>query len=57
VGYVPEAVQGAQRPGNYVDISLWLLMGKEKNHEIYSAGVSTSIKRFVMLRLLFVKYA
>jgi hypothetical protein len=23
VGYVSEAVQGAQRPGNYVDISLW----------------------------------
>jgi len=23
VGYVPEAVQGAQRAGNYVDISLW----------------------------------
>jgi hypothetical protein len=23
VGYVSEAVQGAQRSGNYVDISLW----------------------------------
>ena len=23
MGYVPEAVQVAQRPGNYVDISLW----------------------------------
>ena len=23
VGYVPEAVQVAQRPGNYIDISLW----------------------------------
>ncbi len=23
VGYVPETVQGAQKPGNYVDISLW----------------------------------
>ena len=31
-------------------------MGKEKNHEIYSAEVSTAIKRFVMFRLLYVKY-
>ncbi len=23
MGYVPEAVQVAQRPGNYADISLW----------------------------------
>ena len=23
MGYVPEAVQGAQRAGNYGDISLW----------------------------------
>ncbi len=34
VGYAPEAVQGAQRSGNCVDISLWVLMGKEKNFEI-----------------------
>ncbi len=23
MGYVSEAVQGAKRPGNYIDISLW----------------------------------
>ena len=40
VGYVPEAVQVAQRARNYVDISLW----EKKNHEKYSAEDSAAIK-------------